>query len=159
VARAVEELVPDQLRALEAGETATLHVNGTEVVYFPGDVEVQRDVATDWLVASDGPYVAALDPVLSPALAAEGLAREVVHHVQRLRREADLAVSDRIELGIEGPAALQEAATAYQRFIGTETLAREVCVGRPLAAAEITQAVDVDGQPVTISLRRHRAGA
>ena len=42
--------------------------------------------------------VAALDPTVTPELRAEGLAREMVSRVQRLRKEAGLAVSDRIGL-------------------------------------------------------------
>ncbi len=159
VAQAVERLSADQLRTLEAGGEASLHVNGSEVVYFAADVVVERIVATTWLVASDGPYVAALDPTISPALAVEGLARELVSHVQRLRREAGYDVSDRIELGLEGPAAVHEAARAHGGFIQTETLARQLAVGTGIADADLRQSVDVDGHEVTFSLRRHGAGA
>jgi isoleucyl-tRNA synthetase len=159
VAKAVEQLSAEQLRALEAGGQATLHVNGREVVYFPEDVVVEREVATSWLVASDGPYVAALDPVVDAALAAEGLVRELVSHTQRLRREAGYAVSDRIALGIEGPPAVAAAAEAHREFIMTETLARHLDVGAGIADADLRQSVDVDGHDVTFSLRRHGAGA
>ena len=30
--------------------------------YLPEDVAVEREVASDWLVQSDGPFVVALDP-------------------------------------------------------------------------------------------------
>lgn len=159
VAGAVERLTADQLRALESGGQATLHVNGGEVVYFPGDVVVEREVATSWLVASDGPYVAALDPAIDAALAAEGLARELVSHTQRLRREAGYAVSDRIALGLEGPVAVTEAARGHRDFIMTETLARRLEVGAGIADADLRQAVDVDGHHVTFSMRRHGAAA
>ncbi|MEO8140312.1 MAG: DUF5915 domain-containing protein, partial [Gemmatimonadota bacterium] len=159
VAKAVEQLTPDQLRALETGSQATLQVNGAEVVYFAEDVVVEREVATSWLVASDGPYVAALDPTIDAALAVEGLARELVSHTQRLRREAGYAVSDRIALGIEAPPAVLEAARAYRGFIMTETLARHLDAGAGIADADLRQAVDVDGHDVTFSMRRHGAGA
>jgi isoleucyl-tRNA synthetase len=120
---------------------------------------VEREVATSWLVASDGPYVAALDPTRDAALTSEGLARELVHHVQRLRKEAGFAVTDRVEVGLEGPAAPQEAARQHREFIVTETLARRLEVGQGLVAAELRQTVDVEGHNVTLSVRRHRAGA
>ena len=158
VAKGVERLTPDQLRALETGESVSRHENGVELVYFPEDVVVERQVvATGWLVESDGPYVAALDPALTPELSREGLARELVSHVQRLRREAGFAVSDRIELGIEGPAGVLDAAGAYRDFIATETLARRLTLGTAVAGATLRQPADVDGQPVTFSMRRHGA--
>jgi isoleucyl-tRNA synthetase len=159
VAKAVERLSTDQLRALETGSQATLHVNGGEVVYFPEDVVVEREVATSWLVASDGPYVAALDPSIDAILAAEGLVRELVSHVQRIRREAGYAVSDRIALGIEGPSVVTQAAEAHRDFITTETLARQFDVGAGIPGADLRQAVDMDGHDVTFSVRRHGAGA
>ncbi|HWA55906.1 MAG TPA: isoleucine--tRNA ligase [Gemmatimonadales bacterium] len=157
VARAAERLTPDQLRALEAGGEARLDVNGVEVVYFSEDVVVEREVTTTWLVDSAGPYVAALDPTIDAALAAEGLARELVHHIQRLRREAGYLVSDRIALGIEGPSAVLEAARAHREFIATETLARAVELGRPVDGADQRQAVEVEGHDVTFTVRRQAA--
>jgi isoleucyl-tRNA synthetase len=159
VAAAVQRLSADQLRDLEGGRQAALHVNGQDVVYFSDDVVVEREVATSWLVASDGPYVAALDPAIDAGLAAEGLAREVVHHVQRLRRDAGFMVNDRIALGIEAPDTVLEAARAHRDFIATETLARQFAVGPPLPEADLRQRVDLDGHDVTLSVRRLEAGA
>ena len=45
-----------------------------------------------------------LDTAVTPELAAEGLARDVVRAVQQARREAGLAVSDRITLAVSGDA-------------------------------------------------------
>jgi isoleucyl-tRNA synthetase len=157
VAKAAERLTPDQLRTLEAGGEARLDVNGVEVVYFSEDVVVEREVATTWLVESAGPYVAALDPTIDSTLAAEGLARELVHHVQRLRREAGYLVSDRIALGIEGPPAVLAAAEAHRRFIVTETLARSLELGRPVPQADLEQTVEVEGHNITFTVRRHTA--
>jgi isoleucyl-tRNA synthetase len=49
-------------------------------------VVVEREVMTDWLVQAEGPFVVALDPVVTPALREEGLAREVVNRIQRSQR-------------------------------------------------------------------------
>ena len=67
------------------------------MTYLPEDVAVEREVASDWLVQSSGPFVAALDPRLDEALRREGLAREVVNRVQRIRKEAgyDTAIGSR----------------------------------------------------------------
>jgi isoleucyl-tRNA synthetase len=157
VAKAVGRLTPDQLRALEDGRETRLDVNGTQVVYFSEDVVVEREVATDWLVASDGPYVAALNPTLDSTLAAEGLARELVHHVQRLRREAGYLVGDRILLGVEGPGPVLAAADAFRPFIATETLARGVELGRAVPEPDLRQTAEVDGHEVVLTVRRHQA--
>ncbi len=158
-ARAVERLSQEQLRALERGEKVTLHENGASLDYFSEDVVVEREVATSWLVASDGPFVAALDPTLDAELRREGLARELVHHIQRLRKEAGYAVSDRVVIGIQGPELVRQAAEAHHGFITTETLARQLVVGEGLARADLQQQVEVEGHSVTFGMRRHGAGA
>ncbi len=102
VAAAAQDLGSDALRGLEQGQTATLELEGESVTLFPEDVVVEREVASDWLVGSDGPFVAALDPRLSPELRGEGLAREVINRVQRLRKEAGYGYTDRIGLWVSG---------------------------------------------------------
>ncbi|HEY7028585.1 MAG TPA: isoleucine--tRNA ligase [Gemmatimonadales bacterium] len=158
VAAAVSRLTPEQLQVLEGGGEATLEVDGSPTVYLSDEVVVEREVATDLLVQSDGPYVAALDPRVDPALRDEGLAREIVHHVQRLRREAGYRFADRIELGLEGPAEVLEASRAHAEFIRNETLARRFEVGSRLHEADLTQDVDLDGRRITLSTRRYEAG-
>ncbi len=78
----------DALLRLERGEG----VSGRYQLE-PGDVTVVREVVTDWPVASDGPFVVALDPTVSPELAREGLARELVSRIQRLRKDSGFEVT------------------------------------------------------------------
>jgi isoleucyl-tRNA synthetase len=51
---------------------------------------------------NEGTLTVALDATLDETLIAEGLARELVHHVQKLRKDAGLEVTDRIELRYTG---------------------------------------------------------
>ncbi|HEX9280554.1 MAG TPA: isoleucine--tRNA ligase, partial [Gemmatimonadales bacterium] len=150
-AEAVSQLTADALRTLERGEP----VRAGEWEIRPEDVTVERAVASDWLVAADGPYVVALDPHLTPDLVQEGLAREVVNRVQRLRKEADYAYTTRIELSIAGAEDVVAATAAYQGYVEGETLARRTVLGSVFDEADITRAVEIEGRQVTIALRRH----
>ncbi|MCB0894134.1 MAG: isoleucine--tRNA ligase, partial [Nocardioidaceae bacterium] len=64
-----------------------------------------------------------LDTLVTPELAAEGLARNLVRAVQQARRDAGLDVSDRIALTIGGSPAVVAAATTHRDLITGETLA------------------------------------
>lgn len=64
-----------------------------------------------------------LDTEVTPELAAEGLARDLVRQVQQARRDAGLDVSDRISLTIAGSEAVQTAARTHEQLITSETLA------------------------------------
>ncbi|HYF39835.1 MAG TPA: class I tRNA ligase family protein, partial [Gemmatimonadales bacterium] len=158
VAAATSTLTPVQLRGLEAGSPATLELEGEPVTYLPEDVAVEREVATDWLVQSNGPYVAALDPQLDEALRREGLAREVVNRVQRIRKEAGYSYSDRIVLWIDGDPAVIEAVKEYAGFIRGETLARGLEVAARAPAPDLEQQVDMDGHGAVVGVQRYQDG-
>jgi isoleucyl-tRNA synthetase len=159
VAKAVAGLTAEELRTLEGGGEVSRVLDGVQVVYFSEDVVIEREVATAWLVASEGQFVAALDPGLTPELSAEGMARELVHHVQRLRREAGFDMADRIALGIEGGEAVLAAVRVHREFIATETLSRTLEAGQDVAGAVARQTVDLEGTTVTLTARRLAPGA
>jgi isoleucyl-tRNA synthetase len=158
VAAAAERLSADQVRGLERGEAATLEVDGEPATFLPEDVVVERDVTSDWLVASDGPYVAALDPRLDEILRLEGLAREVVNRVQRLRKEAGYVYTDRIGLWIAGDGPVLEAVRGHAQFIQGETLARRLELGLRAPAPDLEQELDIDGHGVVMGVQRDLDG-
>ena len=153
-AEAVRRLTADQLRRLEEGERESVAVDGRTFSYGPEDVVVEREVTSEWLVQSVGPLVVALDPRLTDDLRREGVAREVVNRVQRLRKEAGYDYNTRIELSISGPGDILAAAGAFDNFIRSETLARRLDAGSDLENPDLRETVDIEGQHVVISLRR-----
>ncbi len=158
IATAAAGLTAEQLRGLEQGQDATLEVDGEAVSFLPEDVVVEREVTSDWLVASDGPFVIALDPHLTDALRHEGTAREVVNRIQRLRKEAGYVYTDRIGVWMDGGPAVLEAARAHADFIRGETLARRLEIGSRAPAPDLEQQVDIDGQGVVVGVQRDRDG-
>src|SRR3989449_1173025 len=150
-AAAVSQLTAEALQALERGEP----VRAGEFELQPEDVTVTREVVSDWAVQADGPYVAAVDPRLSEDLIQEGLARELVNRVQRLRKEAGYEYATRIELSVAGADDIVAAVSAFQGFVAGETLARKVLLGAGLPEADVTREVDIEARRVTIALRRH----
>ena len=157
VAAAAQTLGPDALRGLEQGQAATLELDGESVVFLPEDVMVEREVASNWLVGSDGPFVAALDPTLSPELREEGIARELVNRVQRLRKEAGYAYTDRIALWVSGDDLVLAAVQRHAAFIQGETLARRLENARA-PAPDLEQEVDIDGHGVVVGVQRYADG-
>jgi isoleucyl-tRNA synthetase len=158
IAAAAAALTPDQLRGLEHGTTATLEIDGETASFLPEDVVVEREVASEWIVASDGALVVALDPELSEALRREGLAREIVNRIQRLRKEAGYDYTDRIGVWIDGEASVLEAARGHAAFIRGETLARRLELGGRAPAPDLEQPVEIDGQGVVVGVQRDRDG-
>ncbi|MEO0027459.1 MAG: hypothetical protein RL716_790 [Actinomycetota bacterium] len=67
-----------------------------------------------------------LDGQVSPELAAEGLARDVIRAVQNARKEADFDVSDRIKLSVTADESVLAAISTHQELVMSETLTLEL---------------------------------
>jgi isoleucyl-tRNA synthetase len=152
-AEAIRKLSPAEVARLEAGELVEITVQGTAHAVQPEDVVVHRQARGELVVQTDGEVVAALDPALTDDLKAEGLAREIVSRVQRMRREAGLEVTDRIRIGLDGDEALRSAALRHHGYISEETLALELAVGEGVGAG-IMQDADLDGVKVRIGITK-----
>jgi isoleucyl-tRNA synthetase len=98
-----------------------------------------------------------LDTTVTPELAAEGLARDVIRAVQQARREADLDVSDRISLTVTGDDEVWAATVAHQQLIMDETLSVQFGSAGPahaLPEGEGVMAVVGDNQPIRILVKK-----
>ncbi|MGH3846095.1 MAG: DUF5915 domain-containing protein, partial [Pseudonocardiaceae bacterium] len=76
-----------------------------------------------------GSGLVVLQTEITPELAAEGIARDLVRVVQQARRQAGLDVTDRIVLTVDAPPAVLAAAREHEQFIAGEVLARRVGYG------------------------------
>jgi isoleucyl-tRNA synthetase len=164
VAEAVGTMPADLLRQLAAGESVSIDVAGVARLIAPDDVAIIRRASGDAVVQEHAGYGVALDATITPALRAEGLAREVVSRVQRLRKEAQLAVSDRITVAVAGDDELQGAVAAHRDHIAQEVLAVRLLLGDEAGSPFRTDGndstwtasltVDVDGRPVRLALTK-----
>ncbi|WP_166390725.1 isoleucine--tRNA ligase [Nocardioides ochotonae] len=98
-----------------------------------------------------------LDTAVTPELAAEGLARDLVRAVQQARREAGLEVSDRIALTIAGSGAVQDAARTHEKLVAGETLATSYDVSDAVDGAgtdAVTTVTVGDGEQAALVIRK-----
>jgi len=153
VAKRIGALDAEALAALRRGEAVTVDLDGSEVEIRPDEVRVLEEAKGDLTVQAAAGYVVGLDTSLTPQLIDEGLAREIVNRVQRLRREAGLNVSDRIRLRVSGSARIQKVVGEYGAGIGRETLAVAVQAGSDESPEEEHLGrFDIDGEEVTVAL-------
>jgi isoleucyl-tRNA synthetase len=159
VATAIRALPPERLASFRAGDPVSVEVDGVTHPLVAGDLEVVEEARGGWVVKSEGGYTVALDPRLDDALREEGLARELVNRIQRLRKDSGLEITDRISLGVYGPELVERAVSAWRDFIAGETLALDVQTGSAMDGArfEIAKDVELDGLSVRIALSRRSA--
>jgi isoleucyl-tRNA synthetase len=153
VARALAADDGSLAERLASGSRVRLDLDDGPVDVGHDDVVLTREVLAGWGVASDGGVTVALELELTPALRAEGLARELVRVVQGARRAAGLEVQDRIVLHLVARGELADARDTHAGFIAGETLATEVRADAPDDVVYTTDA-DIDGMPVAVGLRR-----
>jgi isoleucyl-tRNA synthetase len=139
--------------ALAAGGSVTLSTPSGEVTVGAEEVDLAQETLEGWGVASDAGITVALELELTPALRREGLARELVRLVQDARKAAGLEVSDRIVLGVRTAGDAAAALGAHREYVMAETLAIELREGE-IEGATYRDDAAVDGEPVTITLRR-----
>jgi isoleucyl-tRNA synthetase len=154
-AQAVAALPPEALVRFEHGEPVAISVGGESHTLTPEDLELVRRASGALVVKEGAGFFVALDPTVSPALREEGLARELVSRIQRMRKDAGLAVSDRIRTWVAGAPEVEGAARARTDYISSEVLAREVAVGGPEPAAPTAMlTAELDGLAVRIAITR-----
>jgi isoleucyl-tRNA synthetase len=94
----------------------------------------------------------ALDLKITPKLKSEGIAREVIRHIQSARKEAGLNIDDRIQLVLAtDDAELKNAITEHHKVIADETLATDLS---DEGSKKFTTDVKIDDFDLTISLNK-----
>ena len=160
IRQAMAQLDQVELAArFQAGEMVAIEVEGESYAVAPEDVEVRSTPRAGYSVAEDGGYLVAVTTELDEALRQEGYARELVRQIQQLRKDADLAISDRIVTYVEDSHLLHEVLAHFGDYVREETLTvdlvqRHAGQEAPLPAhlAQIT--VEMGGHSVTVAIAK-----
>jgi isoleucyl-tRNA synthetase len=151
VAAAIEALdAAGVAETLADGREVGFHLNGHDHSLEADDIDLIMEPLEGYQVEAAAGHAVALALEIDDELRREGLAREIVHAVQNARRDAGLDVTDRIELGLGGDAALLDAARAHEAYVAGETLATAVSYD---GAGTGTQA-EIEGRELLIAIER-----
>jgi isoleucyl-tRNA synthetase len=116
----------DVRAALAAGEFEELSGGGFRVADHalgPDEVIVERRGKAGWAVAADDGVTVALDTTLDPELELEGRVLDLIHRLNVMRKEAGLALTDRIVVTLPEE---QAELLAHEQRIKEEVLAVEI---------------------------------
>ncbi|HEV8340641.1 MAG TPA: isoleucine--tRNA ligase [bacterium] len=156
IARAVTRMDPlGVLKALEARGGVSVQIGeepGSDLLLLgPDEVEVRMHTEAGYAAEGLGGEFAILDTQISPDLEHEGKARELIHHVQQLRKDEGLDLADRIVLFVAGEG-LEEVLAAHRDYLLRETLS--VDLKEELPAGVAGREVRLDGASARIALRK-----
>jgi isoleucyl-tRNA synthetase len=150
VAKALGELDPAEARRQLTAGGITLTLGDQVARLTESEVEVRLAARPGWSAAQGRGGVVVVRTELTPELIEEGLVRELIHHVQALRREHDLPYQQRITLYVETTPELAAIVARHGDVLARECLATAVEPAVPAGAAA-TEA-KVEGHAVRLAL-------
>ena len=107
-------------------------------------------------VAQDGDLLVALDTRLDDELTAEGLAREVAHRLQAMRKTAGHQISDRVRVAIAADPGTIERLLPHREWLADELLADsvELASDAVIRDATGTENLELEGAVLRLSVGR-----
>lgn len=123
VAQALSAFSQHDIAMLEKHGFYELSVEGAPLRITTEEVEITSEDIPGWSVANKGALTIALDTTLTPALIEEGIARELVNRIQRIRKEQGFELTDRITVSLSENQDLKSAIINFNTYICTEILA------------------------------------
>ncbi|NNE34821.1 MAG: isoleucine--tRNA ligase [Rhodothermales bacterium] len=153
VNQAVRAWDDETIETFQSDGEIVLTIDGAAVPLTSDDIVVTSEGIEGWLVDTEDGVTVALDTKLSPELAREGLAREMVNRIQNLRKQAGFEVTDRIVVTYQATPNMEQAVAAHADWIRNETLALELQEAvRP--DGDLVTKFDVYDDDITIGVRR-----
>ena len=153
IAAQISAFTQQQIAELEkSGNYAIETANKTFVISLE-DVEILSEDIPGWLVANAGHVTVALDVTITPALKEEGYAREFVSQLQRMRKEMNLEITDRIGVDFEAvDMELSGALLNYKQYICAEILADTL---QQVASLPESEAISVNDISIKVLIKKN----
>ena len=118
LAQALAQMSQKAIQALEKEGACTLTIQGKVMRVPLADVQLITTDLPGWAVASEAGRTVALDLHITPALQAEGWARDIVNKIQNLRKSEGLDVQDKIALSLwTDTSELKQAIQTHHAYI------------------------------------------
>lgn len=108
---------------MEADGKVVLNLDGEDFDIEKDFVDVRISAKEGFAVAMENNVFTILDTTVTPELATEGLARELVSKVQQMRKQEDFEMMDNIKIFVAADEEVQKAVDTFEDYIKKETLA------------------------------------
>lgn len=126
VAQLISLMTQADIATLEKNKTFEFNLGNEQVVIGLEDVEIFAEDIPGWAVANKEQLTVALDITISPSLQEEGNARELVNRIQKIRKESQFDLTDKIILYIEKNDEIQSSIINFYAYICAEILAEKI---------------------------------
>lgn len=150
IAAALQKIDALQSRQqLVAAGKLVLEVGGQSIELTPDEVEIRLEAKAGWAASQSRAGVVVLSTELTSELRDEGAVRELIHYVQAIRKDLNLAYEQRIGLLIDGPPEFVRIVRQFADTLRGECLADRIDFG-PTTANRL--AIEIEGTAVTLAV-------
>ena len=145
---------PQVRESLGATGPQVLEELNVKEIEFEEDEERLKRLADEGKVeiAEEGGFSVAIVTEITPELADEGMARELVHRLQTMRKQAGFDIADYIYTYYRGGECLKRVIEKHADYVKQETLSRDLISGIPQDA--YTESHRIDGEEITLGVKR-----
>ncbi|MFC2041615.1 isoleucine--tRNA ligase [Chloroflexota bacterium] len=132
--------------AIQAQIMEEVNVKTLQITDFPSNMASAGDT---------NDIVVGLDGTITPELLAEGMAREIVHRLQNMRRSAGFDIADHIITYYQGDGYIKQVMSnpGLADYIKQETLSTELTEGVPEKAG-FTETYKLSGHEISLGVKR-----
>jgi isoleucyl-tRNA synthetase len=151
VAEAIKNLTHQEIVSLENSGGLEINIQGNKVNLQLEDIEIYSDTLEGWLVGTEDNITVALDTHITEELRNEGIAREFINRIQKLRKDSDFEVTDRIEIYASVPEEFVKPLLLMKNYITSETLAEKL---EFLDNLENPIEIEIDDKVLKVSIKK-----
>lgn len=147
VQKILQEAKAGNFEVLDSGE-----VKIGEFTLLEGEIELAYKGKEGNDIESENGIVVSLDIEITEELVHEGMMREVIRHLQDMRKEAGYEVSDRIQILVKTEGELEKAVTKHADTIKAETLADELQQGGSMEW-DLEKDFEIEGNQAKLAIK------
>ena len=143
VSAALTKFTQQDIARLEKDTKIQIPIDGEPIEIALEEVEINSEDIPGWMVATKGPLTVALDVTITPELEREGNARELVNRIQKIRKDQEFELTDRINVQIGGAQTLETTIREFNYYICAEILADKLDLVAELTNGTLIEVNDV----------------
>ena len=157
VTTALAAFSQEDIKTIEQG-SYDFNIDGETITVLLDEVLITSEDIKGWMVNSDKGVTVALDVNITPELAQEGIARELINRLQNLRKISNFNVTDRINVQLEQNELIANVIenTALHQYICSEVLADSLMRVNMLNKAKKIQ-LDINGELTHVNIATVKA--
>ena len=152
VSGALATFTQEDISRIEKEGNYTLSLNGESVNLLVTEVEISSEDIPGWVVANKNSLTVALDIKITPELEQEGNAREFINRVQKIRKESDFELTDRILVKVAVVNEMKESLAKFNNYICAEILADKLEIVPEIEEEDASKSIEIEVNDVFLKV-------